>query len=378
MTEKTVILYMFLSLALISSPTKIAIGSESCVISLPINGNTQVLRTDNINKLTKFAESDPGEYQDLVLSPDDHRLVTTTSTNFQVFELTDMLNNSPFWDVCHDLKLAAFSLDASQIATVDRASSQIQLWDTTSGELISSIEGQRDEITSIAFSPSSSLFAWAGSNTDNLGGDPWIGEGSVFVYSPQSGDIVTSFEEVNDIVTELHFTSDNERIMFLSNPAGYNDFNMQLWDVEAGSLVSNREAWFIVPGYAGGSDTISLGVAESLGIANEFSYQIEIWDNEMDTNSQTIIVPVNSEMEPSVIPNHMTALALNGDASLVALGDANGQITIWDVDTGRQLSSFQAYSGAVHKLMFTYNDHLLIGLGSENDTRIIRIWGAGD
>lgn len=373
--KNTAVHCALLCLVLMSTSANIRLYGSSCVTPLPITDNIELLTTENMRRLTQITETSTADYQDLVLSPDDQLLIATTTEVAEVYDLTDMSIASPFWDTCHELEHVAFSSDGSHIATVGRDSSQIQVWDADSSELLQTIEGEKDEITSVAFSPSNTLLAWAGSNTDNLGGDPWIGEAGVFIHDLRTDEIVTSIEEVDDIVTQLRFTSNSEHIMFVTNIAGYSNFEMQLWEIATHTQISSQEAWFIISGYTGDGDVVAIGLAQSLGLTNEFSYQIEIWNPTLNISSQTISISAPIEPESSSVPNYMTALTLNGDASLVAMGDTNGQITIWNAANGTSLFSFQGYSDAVRQLLFSRDGRLLIGLGSEDGIATIRIWG---
>ena len=245
-----------------------------------------------------------------------------------------------------------------------------QFWDSSSSLLVDTIETDVNRITSLAFDTTGTLLAWARSEAR----DPWIGNGSVFIYNPQTESEIASFYNVADIVTSLHFSPGNEVIIFRGSYPGYG-FDIQIWNIETETRLTIRELWFVVPAYSSYTSVVALGVTMSLGITNEYSYQIEIWDAQTDTIIQSIPIARNAQRDPFAIPNRIPALALNNDASIVASGNDEGIITIWDINTGTQLASFQAYSQSVEQLAFTNDGKKLISLGTDGSAHSIQIWG---
>lgn len=357
-----------------------------CYTSTPIDLNLEAIGRENANRVTKLAELGNGRFTNFTVTPSGETLVVTTPTNAQVYSLSDTSTEMSFLGDCRPINHVAINADGSRIATSDRDTTSIQLWDTSSNSLVDTLETDQfwdssssllvgtmetdvNRITSLAFDTTGTLLVWARSEAR----DDWIGNGSVFIHNPQTESEIVSFYNVADIVTSLHFSPGNE-VIFRGSYPGYG-FDIQIWDIETETRLTIRELWFVVPAYSPYTSVVALGVTMSLGITNEYSYQIEIWDTQTDTIIQSIPIARNAQRDPFAIPNRIPALALSSDAAIVAAGNDEGIITIWDVNTGTQLSSFEAYSQSVEQLAFTNDDKKLISLGSDDTDQSIRVWG---
>ncbi len=65
------------------------------------------------------------------------------------------------------------------------------------------------------------------------------------------------------------------------------------------------------------------------------------------------------------------AVAFSPDGSLLALGDLDGAVTLWDSVTNEQLASFEGHTGAVRALEFSPDGSLL---ASGSDDGSVRVW----
>ena len=71
-------------------------------------------------------------------------------------------------------------------------------------------------------------------------------------------------------------------------------------------------------------------------------------------------------------PGRIRSLAFSPDGTTLASGSADGKIRLWEVETGRFLSSFSAHDGLVLALAFsTQNKNVLASGGSDT---LVRLW----
>jgi WD40 repeat protein len=75
------------------------------------------------------------------------------------------------------------------------------------------------------------------------------------------------------------------------------------------------------------------------------------------------------------LPAKPTAIAYSADGSKIAVGHADGRVTIWDTKTGTSIRSLDAHKGEVRTLEFTAQGDRLITLGRDNRARI---WSVSD
>ena len=74
--------------------------------------------------------------------------------------------------------------------------------------------------------------------------------------------------------------------------------------------------------------------------------------------------------------NPVYALAFSPDAKLVVAGGMEGELMVWDRETRRVLTNFQAQANFTVGLAFSGDGHMLASSGGGDD--IIRVWSVSD
>jgi WD40 repeat protein/uncharacterized caspase-like protein len=67
------------------------------------------------------------------------------------------------------------------------------------------------------------------------------------------------------------------------------------------------------------------------------------------------------------------AVAFDRDARLLASGGGDGLVKIWDVETRRELASFEAHGGDVTDVAFTFDGRYVVSTGMDG---VVRLWNA--
>jgi WD40 repeat protein len=75
------------------------------------------------------------------------------------------------------------------------------------------------------------------------------------------------------------------------------------------------------------------------------------------------------------VPGTATVLAYSRDGSRLAVGHADGQVTIWDPSTGTLVKQWAAHSKQINSLQFYDHDTKLLTLGNDNRARL---WSTGN
>lgn len=368
---------LLISVVWLSFPVQnglLASGME-CYTSWPINVVTETIDTQNADSFPQIAELQlENDINAFALTPNGDTLIITTSSNAQIYSLSENAIQLSFLRDCRPISEVAFSSDGTKVAVVDRDMPLIELWDVSTDSLLETINSTGERITSLTFSQTGDLLAWAVSDIDQIAGDPWIGNATVSVYDLEAHIQISRFQNVADLVTNLHFSPDEEMIVFRGSYPGYG-FDMQVWDIESETRQAIREAWFVIPAYATNTPMVVLSSTTSLGITDEFSYQLEFWNIQTNSITRNTAVPRNPNRSSYAGYARIPAIALNTNASLLATGNDEGTIAIWNTSTGTVLTSFEAYSGQVQQLAFSRNDQYLISLGTDGTLQSIQIWG---
>lgn len=352
------------------------LGSElACHTSLPINAATVTFSEQTAGNLIQLAKHDLGNnINSFELTPSGNTLVVITSANAQIYSLGDDPAEIDFLEECRPIDKIAFSSDGTKAAVVTHDTTSIELWDVSTSSLLETMVSTGNQITSVTFSQMGDLLAWADSDVDQIGGDPWVGNGTVIIYSLEKQAQILMFQDVADVVTHLQFTPDGELIVFRGLGPGYGS-NMQVWDTETETRQAIREAWSVIPAYAIDVSTIALSVTESLGITDEYLYQLEFWNTQTDSVSLSIAVPRNPNRLSYAGYARIPALALNSDATLLATGNDEGFIMLWNGNTGALLTTLKAYTDQVQQLAFSRNGQYLLAIGANDTMQSLQVWG---
>ncbi len=313
---------------------------------------------------------------------------------------------------------SAISPDGSRLVT-SGSDNSIVIWKYGTGEAIASIDTQGDMITELIFSQDGSSILGAGAN------------GKVYIWNTADGSLSRQLEGNGNPVRSLQISADGQLVVagsedktvsmwnvasgvrFISITAHYKPVNCVvmsadskmvasasddntfiLWDTTNGkqirlfpvtsgvrSLAFTKDGTGIISGEQNGTvsqwelatgrlvKTISKvpGEVNSLAFNADGSllaigaYTLHIWRPADDA----FAAPFKG------FTNSITSLAFNKAASILATGNQDGRISLWDIKTGTIIALLEAHSGEVATLDFNSDGRYLASGGADNQ---IIIW----
>ena len=196
-------------------------------------------------------------------------------------------------------------------------------------------------IQTVAYSPvNSSVFASAGEN------------GQIKLWDLQN-DTVTTFRGHTDQVNAITFSPNGQWLA-----SGSDDYTFKVWDVslrvEIKSLqhITGRSRSQIkaVAFSPNGRQLATAGV------------HVKLWD----TRSWSEITTLRHD-------EWVWAIAFSTDGKLLATGDDNGQVNVWNLQNSRTVAQLQADSNSVYAVQFSPNDRLLAGAGYEGKVKLWKV-----
>ncbi len=256
-----------------------------------------------------------------------------------------------FWPI----NAIAWSPDGKFIAS---ASTNVQLWEATTGKIIFTYRGHLKTVNAVAWS--------IDRRTSTAGRGYLIASGSddktVQVWDAATGKHITTFSGHNRFlrggsVKALAWSPDGALIASASH-----DKTVQVWHVATGGIVykyqkhanrlksgsANALAWSPNGHYiASGSDDKSVQVWEGTSGTHVFTYR-----------------GVTAEVQ---------AIAWSPNSKYIASGDKTGRVRIWEIETENYLNTYVAHSAAIRSIDWS-SDGKYIATASDDQT--VQIWDA--
>ena len=196
-------------------------------------------------------------------------------------------------------------------------------------------------IQTVAYSPVSSfVVASAGENRE------------IKLWDLQN-DTVTTFRGHTDQVNAITFSPNGQWLA-----SGSDDYTFKAWDVsrrvEIKSLqhITDRSMSQIkaVAFSPNGRQLATAGV------------HVKLWD----TRSWSEITTLRHD-------EWVWAVAFSTDGKLLATGDDNGQVNVWNLQNSRTVAQLQADSNTVYAVQFSPNDQILAGAGYEGKVKLWKV-----
>lgn len=345
--------------------------------------NASIWELGNLSNPKIFDFSDVKEYSavdNIAFSPDGKFIAVATKnatprvweieTGKLVYELRG--HQKPVISI-------AYSMDGKQLYTSGNDATII-IWNAESGKKISRIFGHEDNVSSISTSPDGKYFITSSADkTVRL----WNAENGLEFSDPNGRhkDIMYAFD-----------LSDDGKILATGGP----DSTLSIWNAETGKLISNYPVLdAIVNAAALSPDNKYVAVCNWNPAVKIYDTQTGKLYRELTgmnygsgklfySNDGKFVSAISQKKELYVwqveggdmvaklpLESRPFALAVSNNSKIIATGEDNGKIILWDAESFEKILEINAHKGAPNEVVFSKDDKTFFSGGED---KIVKMW----
>src|SRR6266567_3853686 len=199
-----------------------------------------------------------------------------------------------------------FSPNGRWLATSDRVSGGIKIWDVDTGNEIRTLMNHREAVWGLAVDPDGRLLASAGSRTISIWESVTGRAVRELSISPTSG--------VNAVTFGMHG----------SWLAAASDSNtVKVWDV------SNGHELFVASGYSSGVTSLAFSPDGHFLATGDIEHRIRLWN--LATGNST---PLSGHTDA------VRSLTFSPDGTMIASGSSDHSVRLWSVGDKKEIAAF--------------------------------------
>jgi WD40 repeat protein len=266
------------------------------------------------------------------------------------------------WDIAHlrlfeewqgvDDTPVAFSSDGATLALID-SDYVVHLWDIATGQEQGQIATHLSDGGLVGFSGDRLVTA---------------GRDGIQVWDTQSGEVVGGPLGLDRYVIDMTFNADGSWLAANVIDSARQYYLVDVWQMSSQQLIfqliNRPKIETIGADYQPRHLTFS---ADGSRIAATSGDQIIVWD--ALTGERQLVFRFGGIRRGPITAYDV---AFSPDGRLLAVGDSEGVIRLWDANTGTRLAVLDNHSFSVNDVEFTSDGTLLISSSSDGS---IRLWG---
>jgi len=302
-------------------------------------------------------------------SPDGERIITGSTDG--TAKVWDARTGTPRLEL-EGIKrspCAALSPDGTRIVTGrGQVPGEAMVWDARTGMPQLALKGLKSRVTSVAFSKDGTRIATGGfgSLPGALGGK-MLGEATV--WDARTGAPLVELQGLKEPVNSVAFSPDGTRILTAVAHVnrGRGGAELKVWDAKTGTvLLDLTQKGFFFEGERGVSVAFSPDgrrfVTGGMRNGNSFDTDVKVWD----AGTGTVLLEMK-EKSP------VLSVAFSKDGTRIVSGNRGKTATVWNAETGTALVELKGHTGNVFSVAFSPDGKRVV---TSSGDRTVRVWDA--
>ncbi len=230
----------------------------------------------------------------------------------------------------------AFSPDGKTLASAS-TDNTIKLWNLDTGKEITTLSGHSDRVNSVAFSPNGKTLASA--STDKM----------IKLWNLDTGEEITTLSGHRDSVNSVAF-SPNGKTLASASP----DKMIKSWNLDTGEEITT------LSGHSNSVNSVVFSPhGKTLASASD-DKMIKLWN--LDTGEEITTLSRHNDLVNSVV--------FSPDGKTLASASTDKMIKLWNLDTGEEITTLSGHSNWVNSVVFSPDGKTLVFASTDK----IKLW----
>jgi WD40 repeat protein/tetratricopeptide (TPR) repeat protein len=265
---------------------------------------------------------------------------------------------------------AAFSPDGTRIVTGGgQVPGEATVWDARTGMPQLALKGFKGSVRSVAFSKDGTLIATGGGEFDHVPLPSVSERGKATVWDARTGAPLVELQGLKEPVNSLAFSPDGTRLVTAGARRRINaGTELKVWEARTGTvlldLTNKGKVSGFSPAEGGGSVAFSPdGQRFVTGGMYSGPNEVKVWD----ARTGTVKVEMKGKKSP------VLSVAFSRDGTRIVSGNSDKTATVWDAETGTALLELKGHTGNVFSVAFSPDGKRVV---TGSGDRTVRVWDA--